>query len=485
MTKANLQFVHQELSLADRYDLLNMMPVSYEDFAAYTHLYGRMYGVITGEERGITGPDGEHLRGFVANACLRDALYRNLLTISEATEQKIGYKLSERYLTLDITWRGADKILSPVPGLERLEVTRNWYEIEDESALVTINYYTEQDLILFEDAGVLIARVSRTLFANPAFVYLYDETEGKMLDIDKQHLRYAERDGGDWLLPIITNVTAAVVTDTVHAFHQRHLEITVIDPDTSTLPESGEIKPVYPGTNQIIPHEIINAEDGETTYRFPLYVLVNSDFADDDDAIIWRRFETYKFYDKFELRYVVEEAEYLQMIWTEGDEQTIYQYDPDDPDEATLPRLKAVISDAANGTIHLYANDYLLRDLMPYWYQACNCRDRKMPQSVTLRIPLKVNPDYLSARHKQQIDVGRTAIISKVAAELPMEDCGCSETQIGFIYEQQKPYGKTYLNPYTGIEVVSTDYGMRHGQRIYDQMMHDMLIWRRPIRVGR
>ncbi len=486
MTQANLSFIHQEIPLSERWDLLNMMPISYQDFAEYAHLYGRMYGVVTGEERGISGPDGEKLRSFVANGCLRDALYRNLLTVSELTEQQLRYKLSERYLTIDIPWRGAEKLQGEVPAIEKVEVERNWYEIEEDN-LVTLNYYTDEDITLFTDGNSLLARVPRALFVNPNWVYLYDETENKMLEIETGHARFAEKLGSDWVLPILTSVTAAADTDAVHAIHQRHLDVTFVTPDVSDLPEDGEIKPVYPDTNQIIPHEVITS-GVNTTYRFPIYVLVDPAFADDDEAIIWRRFETYKFLEQFELRYVVEEAAYLELIWTEGDEQTVYQYDPVaeavDPND-TLPRLHVVISDAMRGVLTLYANDSMVRDLTPYWRSACGCGTRKMPQSAVLRIPIKVNPTLLPPPQRGQLDTIREAILAKVAAELPVEDCGCSPTQIGYIYEQQKPYGKTYLNPYTGIEVISTDYGMRHGQRIYQMTLENVLLWRRPIRVGR
>lgn len=478
MTKAELTY----LNATD--EDINSLPVSYAYFAEFASLYGRAYGVVTGEERGITGPDDEQLEGFVANNCVRRALYQGLLRVSEAAEQQIGYKLGTRYQTVQPKgWRGSGKIIL-IPGLEAVEVDRNWYEIPAGNTF-DLNYYAQENLTLFLDGSTVIARVDSSLFENPTHAYLKNITQGnKKLVVDKTHSRYAELDTGDWLLPLTTNVAAVAVTDTVHAFHQRYIWATVTKPDVSSLPTNGSIKPVYPGTNQIVEHTVISEDDTTVTYRFPVWVLVHPAFADEADAIQWQAFPTYKFYPSLELRYVVEEAAYLELVWTEGDDQYTYQYDPDDPDAATLPRLEAVIVDAETGIVHLYANDYLVQDLTPYWYCACSCRRTKMPEHITVRIPVKVTVAALGNRHRGQVDRIREAVIAKVAAELPVEDCGC-KNKVGYIKHQQDPYGNNYVNPFTGVEVVKTDYGNRHGQKTYDKVMEEVLIFRKPLRVGR
>lgn len=476
MSKANL--THLNATDQD----INMMPVSYAYFAEYASLYGRMYGVLTGDDRGLTGPDGEVLQSFVANNCIRRAIYQGLLRVSQEAEKAVGYKLSERYfVATPEAWRGEGKVLL-IPGIEAVEVEQNWYEIPEDN-FVTLNYYAEENLTLEADGDLLFARISQTIFENPKFAILRNLSDNpqRRCFVDEAHPRYAEEDSGDWLLPLATNIVNVEIADIVSAYHLRDVTVVVTKPDISSLPEGGIIAPVYPGSNQAIPHEVVAEDDTEITYRFNVWVLVKPAFV--DETVDWERFETRKLYSEIELRYVVEEPAYLRMVWTEGNDQYTYQYDPDDPDADDLPRLEVILAQPSRGIVHLYANDELICDLHPYWQRACGCKRQKMPESVALYIPIKVSVESLTAPYRGQVDQIREAILARVAAELPMENCGC-KNNVGFIAEQQREYGSAYMNPFTGVEVVKTDFGKRHGQRVYWEAMQKVRPFRKPVRVG-
>lgn len=471
--KADLSFI-----TATDHDI-NQLAVSYPYFAEKSHLYSRAYGMLTGEHRGITGPDEEHLRSYVVNDCLRREVVAGLWSVSNMAEKKIGYKLSDKYLvTSPEEWRGTAKV-ALYPGLEKLEVTLNYYDLETD---VTLNYWAQEGLTLYTDSGVVIARVDSEIFKNPSFAYLRNQTQGnKLIPIDKTHSLYGSKDGTDWLFPLTSNVVPSLVTDDINAYHTRYVTVTTLKPDISSYTEGGSIKPTYPDSDQIIPHRVVSETDSAITYQFDVWVLIDPSFQ--DETVDWQRFETYKLYESFSLRYVVEEPEYLTVIWTEGDDQYTYQYDPDDEDAEDLPRLTAKIANHERGIVHLYANNKLLQDLTPYWHFICGGRRLKMPESLDVLIPVKTSVNALPERYSSQVDTIKEAILGKVAAELPVDDCGCRQ-DTGFIARQQGEYGNFYMNPFTGIEATKTSFGQRHGQQVYNQVMDEVQIYRTPIRVG-
>lgn len=475
--RADIRFLDAGRTDTEKYDLINMLPVRFEQFAVQSNLFGRAYGVITGEETGYSGPEGEKLRSFVLNRCVRSALYQKLLEQSRETERIIGYKLGERYLRLDEPYRGP-KIALPSPGATALEVQRSWYETE---LTAEIEFFLEEGVTLFDDDSVIIAKVDREIFENPKWAVLRKRADNKVLIIDETHARYAEIDGNDWLLPITRN---ALVDTEVDAQHRRFVRCTLAKPlpDVEDLPEDALFVPVYPGTNQIIPHEVIDETEDEIIYQFDVWVLVAPGFQ--NETVSWERFERYKFYQEIAFAYYAETACYARLIWGSGTEQVIYQYDPEDPDAATMPRLEVTLQDSARSIVHLNANCSLLSDLSPFWNWACGCRNRQMPQTVTLEICYKVEPEALPERLQSQIQDIQQGLIAKVAAELPTSDCGCPPPDVGFVTEMQFEYTHAYINHFTETHVVKREYGQLHGQWIYKAKLANKQIYRRPLRLA-
>lgn len=482
--KADVRYVRDGLSAQAKYDQINMMPVSYEEFATTSALFARAYGVITGEaQQGYTGPNRETLVSYVLNRCARSALYEQLLKTTQDLERLFGYKLSSRYMLLGEPWRG-NKIALPIPGATALEVERAWYYTD---LLVAPDYYIQEGITLFLDGDTLIARVSAELFENPKWAILRRRDNHKNLNQDTSHARYGEYDAGDWLIPLATNTVAVVLADTIDAAHRRYVRLTVPKPlpVIADLPADAVFTPVYPGSNQIIPHEVISEDDDEIVYQFEVWLLVNPAFA--EETVNWESAkDIYKFYREITFAYYAEVPAYLELIWTSGTCTTVYQYDPDDPDQATLPRLTATLADSSKSIVHLKANNALVTDLDPYWRACCedDCGCDTMPLTVTLKLKYKVEPQALPARLYDQIDDLETAIVHRVAAELPTADCGCELPDMGFIYENQLPYQDSYSNPFTGVEIVKRKYGTLHGQMVYSEKLENKQVYRRPIRLG-
>lgn len=479
--KADVRYMRDGATAEEKYDWINMMPVSFEAFAVESDLQFRAYGVITGEDTGYTGTNAEELRSFVLNRCARGALYRKLMEVTQETERTIGYKLSSRYLEMREVWRG-EKIALPHPGATTLEVKRSWYYTD---FTAEINYYMQEGITLFLDGSTVIARVDASLFENPDWAILRRRDNKKKLVIDTGHARYAEYDAGEWLLPLATNTVNVVVGDDIDVQHRRYVRLTIAKPlpeADETPPDDATFTPVYPGTNQIIPHEVFSEDDTEIVYQFEVWQLVNAAFA--EETANWERADLFKFYREIPFAYYAEVPEYLQLIWGQGKCKTIYQYDPDDPDQANLPRLEAVLMDSTRSIVHLKANNQLVSDLSPWWRAACPCECGTMPMTVTLVLPYKVEPQALPHNLYEQIDDIETAILHRAAAELPISDCACVMPNMGFVWENQQPYQKHSMNAFTGVEITEDRFGALHGTLVYKSKMLNKQLYRRRIKAG-
>jgi len=479
MTAVNLPTFFPILSDEEAWRIVNMMPVKYEDFAFISHLYSRAYDVLTGALEGGTSdgnrvPQGVSWDDIRVNNCLREAIYRTLWDVTQTTELRAGFNLSTRYHYVEENYPVGGKAITFWPGVSALNVKPVVGDIAGYSP-VAVNYHIQENLTLDEpDVDTLTAAFDLSLNPNPSDVFIRkDGTEGVVLiEIDKTS--YPRRVGTDWVVAL--NKKYAAVTDTLNAQNKK---IVIVDAPTPTegtdYPTGMTWWPVYPGTEQQIPVAKAPSDngDGTTRWTFYIYTLVDPAFAYEKVDLI--KGEFWKMLQEVEFKYFGEEEADFEVAWVVADQEAIVN-----------PGTKLV--DPAHGIFHIRVADVVCADPCDLFTAedenelGCDCPPYNLaPESFKIRYWYKTDPSALDERYKMQVSGLRQAICYKVAADLPVKDCGCY-LEVGFIAEQQTMLTPQSINPYTGIQVQNFDLGKTLGRLRYDHVMQETLVpYSRPI----
>jgi hypothetical protein len=438
------------LSESDLYDIVNTLPVDYQRFAQDSHYGARMYGVLTGVEKGGSVGDFDH---FAVNSCLRYSLWQTLVTSCQETERVLGYNLTPRYhlgksqlsptMRLQMDWAG-------------IESTGLVHAFSDVLQTVTLSPYVETGLTPVVDGAITYVEVSTELVGNPKDVILRSHISGGAFDILLGQ-GYPKKVGTKWRIALNIRATALTVGDTVDVQSRQHV---FVDVDSATT-----YIPFYPGTTQKIPlARPVQALTGNVKrYWFYVYTLVDPAFYDDTEVDLVSG-ELYKLNYSVDLRTESEtplEARITQKSLRSGEDDVVswkaelmpldplrgifdvkvvgkWEIDPDTEEEVLNTRLT-----------YVYVNRFTYTTEITYAY--------------------KTNPNYLPDYIQQSIASVLTAILHRVAADLPLADCGC-KLERGFIAEQQKSYATQLVTP-TGIQMMKTEFGDLHGHKVYAEKM--------------
>lgn len=468
------------------WDAINDLSISYLQFAHKSSLYARAYGMINDSQFGLRDEHGSDWRELVLNDCMRNALYDLLYSVQQLTEQRLGFNLTEQFHVEEIVWPRDAKLQLKWPGIEAAELEQNWYTISNYGPFDLEPYVIKiAPLVVDDDVNntLRIAWVDSELVRNPDDVILRRADDDGALTLNKVHARYAKRVDKFWEIPIDDKIVSINDSD-VSVQHRQFVILTVLAADVSALPAGGTVHPVYAGTNQIIPlaQPVKILDDGKLQYVFYAYTLIDPAFS--LETVFWNRAEFYKLFEQIEFKYAVSEAAYVEFIWGEGDEETIYRFDPDLPATPVLPRLHLLIANQEKSILNLYINDQLfctLDQAQSIWTTCVSDKRLKMPENLRLRVHYKTNPNLLNGRYKGQLADANRAILNRTAARLPLEECGC-KMDIGFIAEQQKQYGTIIRNPITGIEISKVRFGQRHGEILYTDFLDNAIGYSRVIR---
>lgn len=475
MTQVTREMFPPGYSEEEIWELVNTLPLDFYSFAAFSGLYSRMYGVLTGAEEGPEAPLGtgntNRLESFRANSCVIQALWRALIGVTNQSERRLHYSLRQSgYYTEEIQFPLNNTMRLRLPGVEKINVQRAWSDV-----LVTgaVSPFFDENVTINMVGLVPTAEVSREFVEVPGNVYLRGEDNGTYI-VD-EGVGY-QRNATDWLIPIDQNKKRWDAPAVVKAQHRKYVWVTITPPE---IPAGATFVPVYKGTKQIIQqYEVTVLDDGDWRFRLPIYALVSPESSFREVNLI--RGEFYKLMEEIEFRYWYEESAPLEIEYWFGNQQFVRTYNPATP---TLPYMDARLDSNEYGIITFLPQNTTcctpLINVCDILADCCSNPDFDITRTK-VRIHYKTNPDYLSEPLRAQIPQIIDAIAWKVAAELPVESCGCSMERSYRIGEAHQAYVETATNIFSGTTMSRFEYGDLHGQVVWTTVMNNARIFSRP-----
>lgn len=417
--------------------IINSLSVDIYEFSKIACMEGRAYGVKTLCDE----------CDYDLNTCVRNNLIKALVAAQGLAESELGYNITPRYHTQEITsWRGA-KIQTDFPGIESVNVMQEFSEIVDFGPF-DISPYMIEDIEITQDisGNFCVAHVDATLITNPSKVIIRDENNR----IYPQSIEtgYPRKEAGEWLIPLSPK-TMNPACDSELQFNVQHCMYMILE--TAIPVCDGDLVPVYPGTNQIIPMaKPLETIDGTPdTYRWWFHPWVLVDEAFYGEEVDLSAADLYKLMQTIEFR-CIEEVECAPVVtyMTQCDACEFPTYEDVSVDAADIR-----IVNAKNGILRISLN------------HCAECTGH----AVKVRFCYKTNPLYVNMR--EEILYIKDAIAHLAASELPLTNCGCTVPSDSFIGRAMSAYVDIRINPVTGETVTNTKYGNLHGQVLFKEKL--------------
>jgi hypothetical protein len=453
------------------WETINSLPLSYQAFARRSHLYARAYGVVTTDRNSYADDN----IAAVLNPCMRNGIYSGLVSAQSETEKRLGYKISRRYITETVTLRYfLEKRVTEFPGVEAMNIQRVWY---GGSELLDVTPYVATDVDTSVATGVLKATVPAAVLRNPAKAQ-YRVIEADNTDAGALTLHATikpKRIGDNWEITFAQHEDLDV-TDTVNVINMEYCVIQTTIPTTADVDEANFVL-TYPDTNQIIPtykDAVVDVDTDTVTFYPYLYAMVDDAFFDDTIDLINGEF--YKLMPYAELKWWVDETVLPTLYWyVDGIQKEVSDF-----------TLSVNLVDSEYGVYHLKLDTDNVSVIPRLQDVVSMVQTVKLDLDTTfVKFHYVVSPQYLPKSFQLQIPTALDAIANKVAAELPVGECGDTRLEFAeFIKHAQSMYTDRYVNSYTGTEVEKVEFGKLHGQIVYEQYMKNALIYSRPIVVS-
>lgn len=450
----NPEVFDSSLTPTEVYQLINTLPLSYQSLAQRTHYWGRMFGVVTGEDNEQDWGD------FVVNQCLRDSIWHTLRSISDEAESAIGYDVSRRYHKHTVTWPFGKKIKAR-PGIEKINVSPQWSVAPDLEDVVVSPFVIENVTPTLESSRYVVA-LDRELVDNPNDVIVRFSTHMGTISVDRG---YRPRiDGTDWVITLDNHSTP---WDGVTPLHIQSTKYAYVEITPPTLTQGQSYYPVFQGTNQIIPEALPrqNIGGGQVRIWFYIYNLVDKAFYNNPVNLVNAEF--YKLVPTISIN-IYEEVEQKGRLTVTCDCDGGCG---DCQNGVRVFQVTATIFNAELGVVDFCVDGEIVDEEL----ETGSCEVPTCPEcSYSLTFHYITNPNLLFEECRRAIPRILDAIMFKTAAELPMVDCGCwidDKEKIGFIARQQETFSKQTVNAFTGTTTVLFQYGDLRGQKAYVEIM--------------
>jgi hypothetical protein len=439
-----------------RWQEANSLFLSYHDFAVGSHLWDRMYGVISHLR------ESAPLEEFNTNICVREALWKVLREVTRNAEKAVGFNFSPMYhvSTIPFPWESFHR--TAWPGIEAVDVIETWV---DHNLTVALSPFILNPVPMTVTTETY-ATIPRSLVGNPNELILRRES-----DYGTYKIRSVRLNGTDWELTLdVKTIPYDALSDVVVAQHAKFCYVDV------TLPTmTGELYPVYSDTNQMIPQAKPYEDQGGGIRRYWFYPYAMVDPAFLVDEVNLTSGEFYKLLQSVEFR-ELQTTEQKARLYKRCIQESCTDCDCED----VVYQMTTNIVNAAKGILAFTLDGKLTYDPdLDEWVlssEVCPTIDKDTKSTYELVFYYKTNPQNLSESHAEDLANMQRAILHKVAAELPVRDCGCALT-LGFIFEAQQTYGKM-TRTFGGDTIVSTNYGDRHGQHVYREIINNVRVYR-------
>jgi len=453
---------------SDKWQAANEMAITPASFAVETHYDGRMFAVMTGEDK------AETFGSFVINQCVREALWRILYDVQIYTENFVGYNISRRFhrQTIDlVNFAFSRPYKLDWPGIEKVNAAPRWI---DHNLVVALDPFimTEPVVTDLEVTGDMIVEVPVALAgnANDILIRKNDDKKGvfPLLKING----YPRRVGGNWLIQMDNHKSAydpllgVVVQSTRYAFVDVTQPVGIV----------GELKPVFSGTEEAIPYlRVEPLPNGDLRYWFFIYNLIDPAYGS-DSAINLIAGEFYKLMPSITFKEYVEAATKATLtISTKSD----CCLDCDNLTEVHRTfQISTRIADAARGIVNFSVDGQLIEDPLTLITtldpsQACDFVNDPC-LTYSLSVPYFTSPDKLPPRAQASVPNLHRAVMHRAAADAPLRDCLC-ELDYGFIHSCQEMYA-TVATTFSGTTIATNKYGNLHGHKVYEELMGNAYI---------
>lgn len=445
------------------YQIINDLPIGYNGLSQQMHYWGRLFGVVTGDQ------NEQDWDNFVVNQCIRDSIWSTLRAITEETESFTGFNLSRRFHNIKVNDIDFGRNLRVMPGIESVNHIPVFTGIPDLNE-VPISPFILEDLEATSEGQRWYVLLPDTVVDNPHDVILRRSTDFGVYEPDRT--RRPVKVGNDWKVYLDNQPTPYVALDKIVVQSTKYVYVDIDNP----VLDDGELVATFPATNQIIPMAKLpqTLAGNKTRYWYYIWTLVDPSFYNNPVNLIYA--EYYKLLPFISYKqYTEEEVFGLLVIDCDcacadcGNGERRYQ-------------VSAEIVDSRRGIVAFNIDGELLDQdddgIYEYLDAACDdCIARALcggTCSYELSFPYITNPIHLDETLRMSIPQILRALTFRVAAELPMVDCGCwkdDKERIGFIARQQETFGGTTTNPFTGTTALTIQYGDLRGQKAYVQMM--------------
>lgn len=444
------------------YQLVNTLPIGYSTLAQQMHYWGRLFGVITGE---VNEQDWDE---FVVNQCLRDSIWSTLRTVAEEAENFLGYDVSRRYHNVITGFVDFNTNVRVRPGIEKVDYAPTFTSIPD-TETVSISPFLIENITAVADGQRYYILVSDAIVDNPNDIIIRRSTDYGVYTPDAS--RRPTKVGNNWKIYIDNQPTPYNGTDLLVIQSVKYVYVDITPPTVV----DGELVPVFYGTNQIIPQAKPpqTLVSGKTRYWFYIWTMVDPAFYNRPVDLVAAEF--YKLVPFISFSKYSEEKIYGELTIT-GD------CCADCGGNESKFRVSTSIVDARRGVVSFKIDGQLFDDDGDGVYErldsSCtDCTSRMLCPNLQyeLRFSYITNPIYLDESLRMAISQINQAILYRVAADLPMVDCGCwlnpTGEKLGFIARQQEVFGSTSTNSFTGTTSVTFHYGDLRGQKAYAERM--------------
>jgi hypothetical protein len=432
------------------WNIVNTLPVSFRDFAEMSYYYARLYDVLTG------AIEGGAWDALTVNECVRTTLWRKLHEITVDAESVVGFNLSARYHYEEIDFPEFGNGQTHWPGVVSMSVKPVWASIDGYGPFA-ISAMAQTNVTINDVGNLKVVLADASIFENPADIQIRNGNNNDTY-LPLNQSAYPKLTGDNWEIPIDVKRSNYDPAAPVNLQHRKHL-ILDVDPPVS-IPAGSTLYPVYPGTNQIIPQAKPSQvlDNGKTRYTFYIYTLIHPAFR--YETINLEQGQFWKLYPAIEFKLFSEAAAQAQVVWIMGGtEKTV---------NVTLkPTL------GQDGVFSVVFDSTFLTDPYSIWSDM-GCTAQDTPERIKLRFWYKTSPSRLPERFANQIPALRQAICHRVAAELPIQDCGC-QVKSGFIFENQRRYDKVTMRPATGVEYRSADFVDSYGRLRYEDIVNSQV----------
>jgi hypothetical protein len=447
------RLVSQQVSLLkdDLHLWINQLGVGLDDFARISCEDAQIYGVK---------PLCEQECDYTLDQCMRDAIWLGLIRIQQMLERTLNVTLGPRYVyetkTLDL-FRPTGKYLTDFAYVEKIGYKEDIVYLSSGSSVAISPYLDSGVTVESNVGGYCVAKLPISHVKNPTRTTLRD-MEGHVYGYQENLWNYPRKDGDFWLIPLdnslVPNACEAKDDLSIQSCDYMIAEITY---PTGQITDIKQLVAVHPGSKMIIPYArdpevYMDGMTQKVRLWFHPWVLSHPDFSDGVTDL--RAGEFYKLYDTINLAKRVETAAAA----------TIYYKNVLDPDDDYAYTGSASIRLHEEGAFELY--DFT----DPVIPEDMNCNVSLLPYRFGYWY--KTNP-YIEGFNAQPIEQLRKAVVHRVAAELPLTQCGC-KIEEGFILNQMREYSVTRINNVTDIETQVQQYGKKEGQLVYNKTLEEI-----------